>query len=143
MKAEIRYQSRGGNTLAVAQEISKILNIPQAPIEEKLPDMVDLLFIGGGVYMFDIDKNMKKFLDSLSYEKVKAVAIFTTSGHINGTGKMADYLKDKGIDVLDSLSFKAGVRNYHLFGGQGTLKLTQDDKGIIQVFVDKVVGKVG
>lgn len=66
MKIAIRYQSRGGNTKAVAEAIAKEINVPAKSIESPIEEEVDLLFIGGGVYAWNIDKKLREYLENLN-----------------------------------------------------------------------------
>jgi flavodoxin len=80
MKYAIRYQSRGGNTRAVAEIIAGILGVKAEPIDTPLDENVDVLFIGGGVYMWHIDTKLKDYLGTLDPEKISKVVPFGTSG---------------------------------------------------------------
>lgn len=82
MKYAVRYLSKSGNTKKVADAIAKELGVeavsvtdPEAPINEK----VDVLFIGGALYAYGIDKKLKGFIDSLDKENVGKVAAFSTA----------------------------------------------------------------
>lgn len=139
MKIEVRYQSRGGNTKAVAEAIAKAAGITAEPIDKPLTEPVDILFVGGGVYAWNIDKGLRAYLQNLSPKLVKSVAVFSTGGMMSGTGQIADILKERGITVnLEVLSFKAGTRNYHLFGGEGILTLSQKQLDSVVDFVKRV-----
>jgi flavodoxin len=80
MKYAVRYQSRGGNTRAVAEIIAGILGVEAEPIDRPLDENVDVLFVGGGVYMWHIDAKLKAYLETLVPGKVGKVVPFGTSG---------------------------------------------------------------
>jgi flavodoxin len=142
MKIAVRYQSRGGNTKAVAEAIAKIAGVTAEPIDVPITESVDVLFIGGGIYAWDIDKNLKAYLHSLSPDLIKSMAVFTTGTVMSGTEKIAAIAKERRIIVNpDVLPFKAGMKNYHLFGGKGTLVLSQKQLDSIAEFVKKVTKK--
>jgi len=93
MKLAIRYQSHGGNTKEVAEEIAKTLNITAESIEKPIIEYVDLLIIGGGVYKWDIDPSLNNYLNNLDTKYIKSVAAFTTAGAMDKTKKILKLLK--------------------------------------------------
>lgn len=82
MKIAVRYYSRSGNTKAVADAIAEAVGVQaiaaDAP-EAKLQGPVDVLFIGGALYAYGLDKNLKAYLDTLKKEDVKKAVVFSTS----------------------------------------------------------------
>jgi hypothetical protein len=138
MNIAVRYQSRGGNSKAVAEAIAKAVGVTAEPIGKPIIEPVDILFVGGGMYAWDIDKRLKAYLHSLSPDLVKSVAAFTTGTMMSGTSKIAAIVKARGIAVNpEVLPFKAGMKNYHLFGGEGTLTLAQKQLVDIAAFAKK------
>jgi len=83
MEIAVRYQSRGGNTLAVAEVIAKILEIKSEPIDSPLDEMVDLLFLGGDVYGWDADPQLKGYLEKLDSKKIGQIVTFSIAGAMN------------------------------------------------------------
>ena len=82
MNVAVRYYSRSGNTEAIAKAIASKHKVwavscdaPNAAIEEP----VDLLFIGGALYAYGIDKKLKAYLQTLDANKVKKAVVFSTS----------------------------------------------------------------
>lgn len=51
MKIAVRYQSRGGNTKAVAEVIANSLGVKAEAVDNAITQWVDVLFVGGGVYI--------------------------------------------------------------------------------------------
>ena len=144
MKIAVRYQSRGGNTKAVAEAIANAAGFAALPISEAIDEPVDILFVGGGMYAWDIDKNLRAYLADADPAVVKLVAAFTTGGGMDGTAKMEEVLTAKGVAVhTEKLPMKLGVRNYGGLGLKlgGKEKVTLSDKQIsrIQDFVKKVL----
>ncbi|MDR2650196.1 MAG: hypothetical protein LBB94_10835 [Clostridiales bacterium] len=125
----VRYQSRGGNTKAVAQVIAETIGVKAELIGAPLDEPVDLLFVGGGVYALGIDSDLKNWLDTLDPEKVKAVAAYTTAGGLDGTNKIALVAKARGIAVAGQLPIRLLARNYAGVKGRITLK----DKEIAKI----------
>lgn len=140
MKIAVRYQSRGGNTKAVAEAIANVARVKAEPISVALAEPVDLLFIGGGVYAWDIDRYLKEYLESLDPNIVKSIAAFSTAGSTNGTNKIAAIARAKGINVHEeTLLIKMGVRNNALLGGKGYIMLTDKNLCSVDDFVKKIV----
>jgi flavodoxin len=137
----VRFQSRGGNTKAVAQEVARAAGVAAEAVGVPLEGPVDLLFVGGGVYAWDIDRELKAFLETLGPDSVKACAAFTTGGGFDGTQKILDAARAKGIPVrADTLALKMGPRNLAFLGGKGSVTLNDKDLQKINAFVKKAVG---
>lgn len=142
MNIAVRYQSRGGNSKAVAEAIAKVAGVTAEPIDKPFNELVDILFVGGGIYAWDIDKGLKAYLQALNPKLVKSMAAFTTGAMMSGTDKIAAIVKERGIAINpEVLPFKAGTRNYHLFGGEGTLTLSQKQHDLVAGFVKKATNK--
>ena len=67
MKVAVRYQTRGGNTKAVAEAIAKAAGVKAKPIDAPISEPVDLLFIGGGVYSLNIDRSPKDYMETFCF----------------------------------------------------------------------------
>jgi flavodoxin len=142
MKIAVRYQSRNGNTKAVAEAIAKKAGVTAEPISEPLNEPVDILFIGGGVYAFDIDRSLKAFIEGLNPDLVKMAAAFTTGAGMGKTGAIASAVKNKGIKVYEeSLPIKMGIRNYAGLGGKEMVTLSDKTINAIDIFVEKLMSE--
>ena len=140
MKIAVRYQSRGGNTKAVAEIIAKTAGVKAEPIDTPLDEAVDVLFVGGGVYAWEIDTSLKNYLETLNLGDAKSAAIFSTSGFTSSTDKIAEIVRGKGIHVcVKALSIKMGIHNQHLFGGEGEPTLSDKKIGLIHDFVMEII----
>ena len=136
MKISVRYQSRNGNTKAVAEAIADAAGTEAQSIDNPIKEPVDVLFVGGGVYMWDVDKSLRDFLTNLNPDTVKSAAIFSTGGSFSCTHKIAEVLNAKGINVCSqTLSFKMGIRNNSLLGGKGHITLTPKQLNLVADFV--------
>ena len=143
MTIAVRYQSRGGNTRAVANAIAKAVGVRAEPIVVPIDEPVDLLFVGGGVYAWDIDKTLKKYLEELNPETVKSVAAFTTAGGMNKTGKITGIVKARGIAVREeTLPIKVLLRNHASLGGKGDITLSDKEIQSIEDFVKHITAAV-
>jgi flavodoxin len=83
MKIEVRYLSKSGNTAKVAEAIANTVNATAKPIKEPASADTDLLFLGGAVYAFGIDEELKKFIAALP--KSVKVAVFSTTAVVKSS----------------------------------------------------------
>lgn len=139
MKIAVRYQSRGGNTKAVAELIAQTLGISAESIDHPITEKVDILFLGGGVYMWDMDKSLKDFIDNLNSELIGQIAGFSTTGAMEITLKrIREYSQKKNIPVNDKqLLLKMLLKGHSALGLTGG-KLSDKQKISIQEFAKKV-----
>lgn len=79
MAVAVRYQSRGGNTQRIADAIAGAAGVRAEPVGTALAGPVSLLFIGGGVYAGHMDKALREFLEGLTPEMARRVAVFSTA----------------------------------------------------------------
>lgn len=101
MNIEVRYFSRSGNTKKVADGIAKAAGVKAKDCSVPANQPVDLLFLGGAIYGFGLDENIKRYIAQLNADNVKAVALFSTSAIVkSGSSEMAKLLREKGIQVL-------------------------------------------
>ena len=101
MEFAVRYYTRGGNTKMVAEAIAYALEVDCEDIQTPL-QKADVLFLGASMYAFTVDKNIKKFVSSLTHEQVKTIVVFSTSASDTSTHKkIAKCLKDKEIKVYE------------------------------------------
>lgn len=103
MKTAVRFQSRGGNTKAVAEIIAKMAGVKAEKAEVTLDEYVDILFVGGGVYMGKMDESLYHFLEKLDVDKVGELVCFSTSGSMWTTLKQIEQIAiKKGISVNEN-----------------------------------------
>ncbi|MDR0818885.1 MAG: flavodoxin [Oscillospiraceae bacterium] len=99
MNIEVRYLSKSGNTAKVAEAIATALNVTAKPISEQVAPDTDILFLGGAVYAFEIDDELKAFIRNL--DGVKAVAVFSTTAVVKSAySHIKPLLEKKGIKVI-------------------------------------------
>lgn len=103
MNIEVRYYSRSGNTKLLAEAIAKGANVEAISVDDsrsKITDKTDVLFIGGALYAYGLDKNLKKYLDTLNNTEVKRAVVFSTSWiSKHSIDLIKNSLKEKGIQV--------------------------------------------
>ncbi|MCD8115848.1 MAG: hypothetical protein LUE21_01830 [Oscillospiraceae bacterium] len=112
MKAAVRYYSRSGNTAALARAIAEGAGVeavsvdqPAAALEEK----ADVLFIGGALYAYGLDKRLKEYLASLPAGQAQRAVLFSTallSRH--ALDILRQKLTEKGIPVEEETLYVRG-----------------------------------
>ena len=68
MRAAVRYYSRSGNTKLVAEALAKAAGVPAVSVDAAdaaVTEPVDVLFIGGALYAYGIDKKLQEYLKTL------------------------------------------------------------------------------
>lgn len=82
MKTAVRYYSRSGNTKALAEAIARGAGVMSQSVDSQdaeLKEPVDVLFIGGALYAYGLDKKLKSYLTGLSAALVGKAVVFSTS----------------------------------------------------------------
>ncbi len=82
MNIAVRYYSKSGNTKAVADAVAQAVGTKAVSVDAAQADIkepVDLLFIGGALYAYGLDKHMKEYLKTLKKQNVKKAVVFSTS----------------------------------------------------------------
>ncbi|RFZ77473.1 flavodoxin [Lacrimispora amygdalina] len=103
MNIEVRYYSKSGNTKKIADAIAKQAGISAKPIHEPMQGKVDILFLGTGLYAFDIDPELKKYILTLNPANIKKVVVFSTAAIVKSAyEKTKKYLQDQGLTVSDA-----------------------------------------
>lgn len=140
MKVAVRYQSRGGNTKAVAELIAEQVGVTAQPIDQPIEEKVDILFLGGGVYMWDMDESLKNYIENLEPDKVGQIAGFSTTGAMDVTLKrIREYGEKKGIPVNSNQLLLVMLLKGHSALGLTGGKLSEKQKKQIEEFVNQVV----
>ena len=101
--AEVRYYSRSGNTKALASAIAEGAGTKAISVDEEgalLTEKTDVLFIGGALYAYGLDKHLSGYIEKLDPGKVERAVVSSTSWiskHALDLIKKA--LRAKGITV--------------------------------------------
>ena len=121
MKIAVRYQSRGGNTRAVAEVIAEVLGIRAQSIDEPITDKVDVLFLGGGVYKWDADSQLIEYLEKLDPKKIGQIVAFSTTGGMKkAISRIIEYADKAGIEVNEKqLCIKMMLQGHSMLGREG------------------------
>ncbi|MBR1635953.1 MAG: flavodoxin [Lachnospiraceae bacterium] len=112
MSAAVRYYSKSGNTKAVADAIAEAAGVTAVSVDGQdagIPEPVDVLFVGGAVYAYGIDRRLKEYLKTLRKGDAKRAVVFSTSWvSKHAISLIKKGLEDAGIPVVDDAFY---VRN--------------------------------
>lgn len=115
MKSAVRYYSRSGNTRLVAEAIAKGAGTQAVSVDAadaKVREPVDVLFIGGALYAYGIDTNLKEYIRSLKKENVAKAVVFSTSWvSRHALDLIREELKKQGIGVSEETLYFRGKPN--------------------------------
>jgi flavorubredoxin len=119
MKIAVRYYSRSGNTRAVAEAIAKASGVEAISVDQAnaaISEPVDVLFLGGALYAYGIDNNLKEYLKSLKKEDAVKAVVFSTS-----------WLSKHAVDLIKNGLTDAGIpvekESFYVRGKPGDDKL--------------------
>jgi len=105
MKFAVRYYTKTGNTKRLAEAIAKELGVEALPISEPINEETEILFLGNSYYAFNIDPEVKKFVSSLSKDKVGKIVNFGSAAMLNSTYKKVKAEADKAGIPMDENEF--------------------------------------
>ena len=111
MKTAVRYYSRSGNTKLLAEALARGAGTEAVSVEGgELTERADVLFVGGALYAYGLDKKLRAWLDALDPGKVGKAVVFSTSWlSRHGLELIRQALTEKGIPV-DEAAFYAKNR---------------------------------
>ncbi len=105
MRTLVRYYSRSGNTKVLAEAIAEAAGVKAVSVdspEAVIKDETDVLFIGGALYAYGLDKHLKAYIEGLDASKVKKAVVFSTSWlSKHSIDLLKNSLKARGIEVAD------------------------------------------
>ena len=112
MSVAVRYMSRSGNTKLIADAIAEAAGVNAVSVTDAgaaLGEKADVLFIGGALYAYGLDKNLKNYLAGIDASKVSKAVVFSTSSL---TKHSIDLIKNglaaKGIAVENEFFYCKG-----------------------------------
>lgn len=123
LKIEVRCLSTSGNTEKLAKAIAEEAGVTAKPITESIVDEADLLFLGGAVYAFGIDNELKQFILNLDGQ-VKKMAVFSTTALVKSA-----FLKIKKL--LDVQKIPVVTEEFHCRGGMKSMQKGRPDENDI------------
>lgn len=134
MKIAIRYYSKTGHTVKMADVVSDVTGVKAETIDIPITKDVDMLFLGSAIYVAGIDSKVKEFIASLD-GKVKNVICFSSAAILGGS-----YPQVKGL--LKKQNIPVDEREFHCRGQFKALhkgRPNQNDLKDLREFVSKVM----
>lgn len=113
-------------------------------IDEPLKEPVDLLFIGGGVYLWDADPELITFIRQLEPSQAGRIADFATSGRMSSTNsRIRKLAAEKGIPVCSKgLSMKLLLQGHSGLKREGG-HLTEKQIETLRKFTRETIQEAG
>lgn len=110
MNIAVRYCSKTkfGNTMRIAEAMAEALGVKAVSImdEPKLPEKVDVLFLGGAPYANIMAPELREYAESLTSDMVDKVVLFTTSNWSRRTVlALKKILRERNIEVEDEFFY--------------------------------------
>ena len=105
MKYAVRFYTKTGNTKKLAEAIANELGVDALPLESEITEPVDILFLGNSYYAFTIDPEVRKFIASLSKDKVGKIVNFGSAALLNSTYKKVKAEAEKVGIPMDEKEF--------------------------------------
>lgn len=136
MTKAIRYYSKFGHTRKMASIVSEKVGVPAETIEKPIDEYVDVLFFGSAVYATVVDWRVKKFIKTLSPEKVGNVICFSSAAIME-----SNYPKIKKL--FEKQGIKVDERQFTCRGSMGPVQAghpNQSDFDALAAFIEKVNG---
>ena len=100
MTTAIRFYSKFGHTKKMAAIVSEATGVPAVSIEEPINERVDVLYFGSAFYATVVDWRVKKFIKTLTPEKVGRVICFSSAAIIESNyPKVKALFEAQGITV--------------------------------------------
>lgn len=104
MNVAVRYYSRGGNVKALAEALAKGAGVEAISIDDPrgpLTEPVDILFIGGAIYNFQIAPELKQYIADMPEGIVTGRVICFGSSFLTRRPiyLLQDYIRAKGFEV--------------------------------------------
>ena len=110
MNIAVRYCSKTkfGNTMRITEAMADALGVKAVSImdEPKLPEKVDVLFLGGAPYANIMAPELREYAESLTSDMVDKVVLFTTSNWSRRTVlALKKILRERNIEVEDEFFY--------------------------------------
>ena len=113
MNVAVRYYSRSGHVKALAEALAEGAGVEAISIDDpkgKLTKPVDILFIGGALYAYQLDQKLKDYIAAIPEGMVKDRAICFGSSALTRRPifLIQDELKKVGINVAPQAVYGRG-----------------------------------
>ena len=134
MNIAVRYYTRSGNTKKLSQAASSALGVEAHDVSVPLSERADILILGCSYYAFDIDDNVKKFIEDNSASIGKIVCI--------GTSAMMNSMKKPVKKVADMYGIEVADEEFHCRGSFGPMhkgRPNEKDLEKVKAFVKSIM----
>ena len=105
MKCAVRYYSRSGNTRLLAEAIAGELGVEAVSADSSdatISGHIDVLFIGGALYAYGLDKKLVSYIRTLDGDMVGRAVLFSTTWlSKHSFDQMRKELEARGIAVAE------------------------------------------
>ena len=105
MKIAVRYYTKTGNTIKLAEAIAKAVGVEALPLSVPIPEPVDILFLGNSYYAFSIDPEVRDYIRGLDKAMVGKIVNFGSAAMLNSTYKKVKAEADKVGIPMDEREF--------------------------------------
>ncbi|MBP5266753.1 MAG: flavodoxin [Lachnospiraceae bacterium] len=105
MTFAVRYYTKTGNTKRLAEAMAKELGVEALPISQPVTEQVDVLLLGNSYYAFNIDPEVRDFVQSLDKNLVGKIINFGSAAMLNSTYKKVKAEADKVGIPMDEREF--------------------------------------
>ena len=105
MNIAVRYYTKTGNTKRLAEAVAEAVGAEALPLETPVEEPVDILFLGNSYYAFNIDPEVRRFIQKLDKGKVGRIVNFGSAAMLNSTFKIVKADADKAGIVMDAREF--------------------------------------
>lgn len=125
MNLAIRYYTRTGNTEKFAKAVEEIVGVQAKTVNEPLVEKADILFLGCSYYAFDMDAEVKKFIED-NKNMIGKIVLFGTSAMIKSMKKpLLKVLKDLNVNIA------VADEEFHCSGSFGPMHKGKPDENDI------------
>ena len=105
MKIAVRYYTKTGNTKRLAEAVAEAVGAQALPLSAAVEEPTDVLFLGNSYYAFNIDKEVREFIQNLDKNKIGKIVNFGSAAMLNSTYKRVKAETDKVGIPMDEREF--------------------------------------
>lgn len=105
MKIAVRYYTKTGNTKRLAEAVAEAVGAQALPLSAAVEEPTDVLFLGNSYYAFNIDKEVREFIQNLDKNKIGKIVNFGSAAMLNSTYKKVKAEADKVGIPMDEREF--------------------------------------
>ena len=102
MVVEVRYFSRGGNTLRLAEAVAGALDVKPLGVDQPMTGRADVVFLCASVYGGLPDKSVTDFVKQNARDIGKLVVLSTSASGKSTHGRLKAAAEDMGVTVSDA-----------------------------------------